>query len=383
MYSKGVSAELGAALDALHAATTTLCELDLDSLDIRVRLHLLQELETVRWSEVAFCHDLIEPGSGQSLLSFLNDLASLPGEERHGLPVVCQYVVLLWAISRARLGRPRLARYADIRSDLTALLAPFSVAESQPDPAMPVFTLNQSLWWEVESPGGESPIECYNELLAANPKVGMSLPIYRLIKDDDQFTSTAVAAVTQRVGVIPQYRDAYERLLTELALIDIPMLAPRRAVVTEAPIEQALAESFTVERKLSEPADRARREAALQKAYERHLRTLGHRIVRKAITVSGQPGTLYTDLYDATTHNLVEVKSSADRNTIRLALGQILDYARYIKPRTCTILLPRRPAPDLIDLLHSYAVQTVWLTDDHRFEHSGAGTAGRHGDDPG
>ena len=163
------------------------------------------------------CHDIIEPGSGQSLLYLLNDLATLPGEERHGLPVVCQYVVLLWAISGARFGRPRLARYSEIRSELTALLSPFAVPESHPDPAKPVFTLNQSLWWEIESSVGKSPIESYDQFLRANPKVGMSLPLYQLIADDDQFASTAVAAVTQRVGVILQFRNAYERLLTGLA----------------------------------------------------------------------------------------------------------------------------------------------------------------------
>lgn len=377
MFSVQDPAEVTAKLDALDVAMTALCELDISSLDVPVRLHLLQELETARWSQVAMCHDLIEPGSGQALLSLLEDLATLPGEERHGLPVVCQYVVLLWAISGARFGRPRLARYSDIRSELTALLSPFAVPESQPDPANPVFALNQSLWWEIESPVGEPPIERYDQLLRGDPKVGMSLPLYQLIAADDQFASTAVTAVTQRVGVIPQYRNAYERLLTELALTDIATVAPRGAVVTEVPLEQALAEGFTVERKLTEPADRERREAALQKAYERHLQSLGHRVIRKAITVLGQQGTLYTDLYDATTEDLIEVKSSSDRNTIRLALGQILDYARYVKPRTRTILLPRPPAPDLIDLLHSFAVQTVWLTEDHRFEHSRAGSAER------
>ncbi len=170
MFSNGITAEVRAKLDALEAALAALGELDVNSLDISVRLHLLQELETARWSQVAMCHDIIEPGSGQSLLYLLNDLATLPGEERHGLPVVCQYVVLLWAISGARFGRPRLARYSEIRSELTALLSPFAVPESHPDPAKPVFTLNQSLWWEIESPVGKSPIESYDQFLRADPK---------------------------------------------------------------------------------------------------------------------------------------------------------------------------------------------------------------------
>jgi hypothetical protein len=155
--------------------------------------------------------------------------------------------------------------------------------------------------------------------------------------------------------------------------------------VTEVPLEQSVAGRFAVDRKLTEPADRERREAALQQAYAEHLQSLGHCVIRNAITVPGQPGTLYTDLYDATTDDLIEVKSSSDRNTIRLALGQILDYARYVKPRTCTILLPSPPARDLIDLLNSLEVRALWLTQDRRFEYSRSGSTERpfDDDDPG
>jgi hypothetical protein len=59
MYSNEVAAEAAAALDALRAGVTAVCELDLDRLDPRVRLRVLAEAETALRRQVAWSHDVI------------------------------------------------------------------------------------------------------------------------------------------------------------------------------------------------------------------------------------------------------------------------------------------------------------------------------------
>ncbi|MDT5350474.1 MAG: hypothetical protein QOH91_3761 [Mycobacterium sp.] len=59
MLSIEVPAEVTATLDALHTAVAAMGELNLDSLEPTVRLHVLAELETSRRRQVAFSHDVI------------------------------------------------------------------------------------------------------------------------------------------------------------------------------------------------------------------------------------------------------------------------------------------------------------------------------------
>jgi 5-methylcytosine-specific restriction protein A len=70
---------------------------------------------------------------------------------------------------------------------------------------------------------------------------------------------------------------------------------------------------------------------------------------------------------------LYEAKGSNSREDIRMALGQILDYSRYVKtpehedePRRA-ILLPSAPAPDMYTLLDRYDVEVVYRSDDGHF----------------
>ena len=50
---------------------------------------------------------------------------------------------------------------------------------------------------------------------------------------------------------------------------------------------------------------------------------------------------------------LYEAKGSAERMSIRLALGQVLDYGRYVEGSRLAILLPEAPAADLVELLEA------------------------------
>ncbi|MET9887310.1 hypothetical protein ABZZ20_30075 [Streptomyces sp. NPDC006430] len=116
-----------------------------------------------------------------------------------------------------------------------------------------------------------------------------------------------------------------------------------------------------------------RHEAELTQAYKAHLDAAGHRTGAFQIKVKGLTSTLRTDLYDATDHVLYEAKGSNSREDVRMALGQILDYSRYVtspehegEPRR-VILLPAAPTPDMYTLLDRYDVAVVYRGDDGRF----------------
>ncbi len=59
---------------------------------------------------------------------------------------------------------------------------------------------------------------------------------------------------------------------------------------------------------------------------------------------------------------LVEAKGSIDRNSIRMAIGQLLDYRRFIDEAAvkCAVLLPELPRQDLLQLL-AYAGVLVYV----------------------
>ena len=68
---------------------------------------------------------------------------------------------------------------------------------------------------------------------------------------------------------------------------------------------------------------------------------------------------LYSDLADVTQNILYEAKGSADRMSVRLALGQVLDYGRYVDGAQLAVLLPEAPAADLVELLRATTSRVV------------------------
>jgi hypothetical protein len=111
------------------------------------------------------------------------------------------------------------------------------------------------------------------------------------------------------------------------------------------------------------PVTRAieRREQRLVDAYRKHMERKGHTIVRLKI-VDGMGQTLWNDIYDKDLSALVEAKGSSDRNSIRMALGQVLDYARGASVKVRGVLVPDKPEDDLIDLLKQNDVVAIWTT---------------------
>ena len=75
-----------------------------------------------------------------------------------------------------------------------------------------------------------------------------------------------------------------------------------------------------------------KREAELTDRFERYLVDVHHHeVTRYKIATAGSSGNQFTDLADATAKVLYEAKGITNRMSVRLALGQVLDYGRYVK----------------------------------------------------
>jgi len=116
-----------------------------------------------------------------------------------------------------------------------------------------------------------------------------------------------------------------------------------------------------------EPYEAERREQKLVLKLEAYLRKRGHSVTRKKIRPKGEARPLFTDLYDASTKSLLEAKGTVERNAIRMAIGQLADYRRFVdggNPEHLAILVPSRPRPDLVELIESQNMVLVYPAGD-------------------
>lgn len=131
---------------------------------------------------------------------------------------------------------------------------------------------------------------------------------------------------------------------------------------TNVPIEQQQTEKAYVA-PTREPYEADRREQRLVLALEAHLCDLGHEVFRQRLLPSGEARPLFTDLFDATTGLLVEAKGTVERNAVRMAIGQLADYKRFLgegQPRHLAVLLPTEPRKDLVELLFSQGIDLIY-----------------------
>jgi hypothetical protein len=127
----------------------------------------------------------------------------------------------------------------------------------------------------------------------------------------------------------------------------------------EVPVEAQHQERYQVQP--GEPTEAERREAGLVHRYRLYLEQRGAEVVRLAIRPGNERRPLYCDLFNKSDNQLIEAKGSVAREVIRLGLGQLLDYRRFITPTPRMVLLvPMQPRPDLLELLHEYGVSVVW-----------------------
>jgi hypothetical protein len=132
--------------------------------------------------------------------------------------------------------------------------------------------------------------------------------------------------------------------------------------VAEVPIERQWTEKVFIAPS-HEEREAERNEQKLVSALEAHLKTKGHDVFRLKILPEGEAKPIFCDLRDATANSLVGAKGSVTREAIRMAIGQLADYRRFVgEDTTAAVLVPERPRTDLLALLESQGIAAVWPT---------------------
>ena len=75
---------------------------------------------------------------------------------------------------------------------------------------------------------------------------------------------------------------------------------------------------------------------------------------------------------------LIEVKPDPDRGSIRIAIGQLLDYRRFLKRSAASdlaVLTILPPSPSYIELLEELQITALWYADETCRKIGGAGRA--------
>jgi hypothetical protein len=156
-----------------------------------------------------------------------------------------------------------------------------------------------------------------------------------------------------------------------------PTMLPSTMLVrpgtTAVPVEQQHTERAVVEPS-REPYEAERREQKLVHQLQQHLERLDRTVCRLRIVPPGEAKPLFTDLYDDATGTLIEAKGTVERGAIRMAIGQLADYRRFVdNARYCAVLLPSRPRQDLLALLRAEAIHAIW-PEGRRFVDTADGT---------
>ena len=139
-------------------------------------------------------------------------------------------------------------------------------------------------------------------------------------------------------------------------------------ITTEVPVEEQWTERTWVQPD-REPYEAERREQKLLLRLKAHLEARGHRTCRLKIVPPGEAKPLFSDLLDRTTHCLIEAKGTVERGALRMAIGQLADYSRFVDGKPVrAVLVPERPRADLLAMLVSQDIAVIWPAGPSGFE---------------
>ena len=114
----------------------------------------------------------------------------------------------------------------------------------------------------------------------------------------------------------------------------------------------------------------SRVEFELQCAFGNWLLREGNEVKNLSIKIGNV--SIFPDLFDASNNLIFEAKKSASRGHVRQAIGQVLDYQNNERiagnSRLCAILLPGRPAGDLVSLCSELGIKIFIPVDPEKFE---------------
>lgn len=109
-----------------------------------------------------------------------------------------------------------------------------------------------------------------------------------------------------------------------------------------------------------EPYESERRESGLVHRYQDHLIRKGHEVGRLRVVPPGESAPLYSDLWDETDKTLIEAKGGVTREHLRTAVGQLLDYGRFVDAQVKAVLLPAPPRTDLLAYLEAVQIKVIY-----------------------
>jgi hypothetical protein len=114
-----------------------------------------------------------------------------------------------------------------------------------------------------------------------------------------------------------------------------------------------------------------RREATLVADFRAHLEAGGDEVSRHQLRPEEAPP-MYSDLFNHSRGQLIEAKAGGSRPEIRMAIGQLADYRRFIEGvKESAVLLGAKPHPDLLLLLESQGVAAIWRSGDTFLDNAG------------
>ncbi len=135
-------------------------------------------------------------------------------------------------------------------------------------------------------------------------------------------------------------------------------------VVDRVPVESQHTERTFVDPS-GEEHEAERRESGMVQRYKAYLEAQGHVVERLRIKPPSEAKPLFCDLYVEQLGLLIEAKGSTNRQSIRMAIGQLTDYRRFVSDdTTCAILVPSRPRVDLIQLIKSAGIDLIYEDND-------------------
>jgi hypothetical protein len=115
-----------------------------------------------------------------------------------------------------------------------------------------------------------------------------------------------------------------------------------------------------------------RTEIKLQAEFGEYLLANGHEVFSHTFHLSGRKGGLKPDFWIPCLGLVVEAKPSSSREFVRMAIGQVLDYANLSSleghPMTPAILLPNRPISDLSGLIGNLGITLIFKNQSNQFE---------------
>jgi 5-methylcytosine-specific restriction enzyme A len=150
-------------------------------------------------------------------------LNSLNVYHSHGLPALYQPITLLWAISRAVRGEPRIVSWAETEQEISALVESYGRAGETARVYYPIAALHNAGLWELDDHAAEVPNAHGSSIPQRwfddhQPQNGLVASVHNLVSDSPEARSVAVSALVEKYFV-----DApHAALLNELGLLDSP-----------------------------------------------------------------------------------------------------------------------------------------------------------------